>query len=258
MAVFRDEFTLRILGASCAVPNPDQATSSYLLSAGRTQVLLECGHGAVGKLLKYGHPADLSAVVISHMHPDHCFDLVALRNYVYCNRLPRIPLFLPSNGPQVLHDIARALQLGEHYFDAGFDAQPYEAPQSFSIGDLAFRAVAAVHNTTANALEVSAGPGRTMVFSSDTAAFDGLTRLAAGCQLLLVEMTDPAVPASKPRWHMAPSEVAALIAQALPRRTVLTHYAVEHAHAGLAQVVAAVPATDVRLALEGEAHVIRS
>lgn len=250
------EFSLRILGASCAVPNPDRATSAYLLRAPGTAVLLECGHGAVGKLLKYAGPEELTAVVVSHMHPDHFFDLVALRNYVFCHGLPKLPLFLPANGPEILRGVARGMQLAEDYFDAAFTAHPYGEGLPFTSGALAFEPVTAVHNTVANALRITGPAGRTLVFSSDTAHFEGLVRLAERCDLLLVEATSVTAPVSGEHWHMTPSEAADIARRAEPRRTLLTHYDARHAAAGLTAARAAAPAADIGLAAEGDVHVI--
>lgn len=253
-------FTLQILGASCAVPNPDSATSGYLLCTPTTYVLLECGHGTVGKLLRFGSVADLNAVVVSHMHPDHCLDLVALRNYVYVHKLPRIPLYVPSNGPSTLHGLALALTLGDGYFEVAFDVRTYGPESPVDVGDLRFDAVRANHNTVANALRIVDGSDRSLVFSSDTGPFNGLFELADGCDLLLIEATEP-TSLSGPRWHMAPGDVAEVISRTTPSRTVLTHYAAEHANGILARVRAALPpgvvlGDTVSLAVEGERYVI--
>ncbi|MDJ0380122.1 MBL fold metallo-hydrolase [Streptomyces sp. G-G2] len=250
------DFSLQILGASCAVPNPDQATSAYLLRARGTAVLLECGHGAVGKLLKYGSPEELTAIVVSHMHPDHFFDLVALRNYVFCHGLPKLPLFLPANGSEILRGVAGGMHLAEDYFDAAFTTHAYGEKLPFTIGALAFEPVTAVHNTVANALRITDDAGRTLVFSSDTAHFEGLVRLADHCDLLLIEATSVTAPASGEHWHMTPAQAADIARRAEPRRTLLTHYDARHAAASLAAATAAAPAADLGLATEGDIHVI--
>jgi len=43
---------------------------------------LDIGQGAFAGLAGRLEPADLAAVVISHLHPDHFVDLVALRHYL--------------------------------------------------------------------------------------------------------------------------------------------------------------------------------
>jgi ribonuclease BN (tRNA processing enzyme) len=249
-------FSVEILGASSAVPNPDRATSGYLLRSGASEVLLECGHGVVGKLLRYGSVEDLDGVVISHMHPDHCFDLVALRNYVYCNGLDRLPLYVPSNGPQVLRDVALGLQLSAGYFDETFEVRSYPGDAPFTIGTMEFRTIRTVHNTVAYAMRVQGDSGGRLVFSSDTAYFPEFAGFAAGCEVLLVETTDPVPPAKRPRWHLSPAEVAAIVRAAGPGLTLLTHYVAAHAEEILKEVSGLCPDSLVRLAAEGERHVI--
>lgn len=247
--------TLQILGASCAVPNPDRATSGYLLRLDDSTVLMECGHGAVGKLLRYGAVEALDAVVVSHMHPDHCFDLVALRNYIYCHGLPPVPLYLPANGRTVLAGIARGLQLGADYFEPAFETRLYDDETPFTVGTAEFRTMRTVHNTVAHALSVRAPDRRRLVFSSDTAYFTELASFAAGCDILLIEVTDPVTPDSGPRWHLCPVDAAKVINDAAPARSLLTHYVGAQADATLAEVGRLCPDSDVRLAIEGECHV---
>lgn len=69
---------LTILGASPAVPNPGGACSGYLLRQGESRVLVDCGSGVVGRLRQHVEPHTLAAVVISHLHADHYFDLSPL------------------------------------------------------------------------------------------------------------------------------------------------------------------------------------
>ena len=70
--------TLTILGASPAAPNPGGACSGYLLRQGETAVLMDCGAGTAGRIALHVAPNRLQGVAISHLHPDHYFDLVQL------------------------------------------------------------------------------------------------------------------------------------------------------------------------------------
>ena len=49
---------------------------------GDSSVLLDLGQGSFARLAGILDPATLDAVVISHLHPDHFIDLVALRHYL--------------------------------------------------------------------------------------------------------------------------------------------------------------------------------
>jgi ribonuclease BN (tRNA processing enzyme) len=246
--------SLQILGASCAVPNPDQATSSYLLRADDTTVLLECGHGAVGKLRKFAAPEELDAVVITHMHPDHCLDLVALRNYLYVHALPPLPVHLPVNGPAVLRELAAALQLPADYFDRTFTLHTYSPDQSFAIGAVLVESLTTRHNTIANAVRFTAPGGGSLVFSSDTGWFAELAEFARPADVLLIELTDRVTPEGTDRWHLCPRDAARIINAAQPPVALLTHYFADAANAIRAAVSAECPQSRVQLAIEGEVH----
>ena len=74
---------VHVIGCSGSFAGPEGAASSYLLEhedeAGRTwRVLMDLGSGAFGPLQSVIDPADLDAVIISHLHPDHYLDLTGL------------------------------------------------------------------------------------------------------------------------------------------------------------------------------------
>ncbi len=66
---------LTIVGCSGSVPGPDSAASSYLVEHEGYRLLLDLGSGAFGALQRHLDPAEVDAVVLSHLHPDHCFDV---------------------------------------------------------------------------------------------------------------------------------------------------------------------------------------
>ena len=74
---------LTVIGCSGSFAGPGSPASSYLVRAddpaGRTwHLLLDLGNGALGALQRQVDLADLDAVAISHLHPDHCADLLGL------------------------------------------------------------------------------------------------------------------------------------------------------------------------------------
>ena len=73
---------LTVIGCSGSYPGPDSPASCYLLEAehddgtARTwRVLLDLGSGALGALQRYVDPLAIDAVLLSHLHADHCLDL---------------------------------------------------------------------------------------------------------------------------------------------------------------------------------------
>lgn len=74
---------LRLLGTGNPVPGLKRASSSYLLHVGDDVLLLDHGPGAYWRLMESGGRAvDITHVILTHLHYDHCVDLVRL----YLNR----------------------------------------------------------------------------------------------------------------------------------------------------------------------------
>ena len=70
---------LTVLGCSGSYGAPaGGACSGYLVRAGATAIWMDCGNGTFVNLQRHIDPADLTAVVITHAHPDHCVDIYGL------------------------------------------------------------------------------------------------------------------------------------------------------------------------------------
>ncbi len=89
---------LTVLGCAGTFPGPRSGCSSYLVEHDGFRLLLDAGNGAVGALQRHGGLLDLDAVLLSHLHADHCVDLVA---YAYARIYPPAgpPPPLPVYGP---------------------------------------------------------------------------------------------------------------------------------------------------------------
>ena len=99
---------LTIVGCSGSYPGPESPASCYLLEAedrpegpgGRTwRVLVDFGNGALGALHKYVDPLTIDAVLVSHLHADHCLDLCGyyvLRKYHPSGACHRVSDRLPA------------------------------------------------------------------------------------------------------------------------------------------------------------------
>ena len=74
---------LDVVGAGPAYSDRPGATgAAYLLRQGGSALLLDLGQGSFPRLAGLMDPADVAAVVVSHLHPDHFIDLVPLRHYL--------------------------------------------------------------------------------------------------------------------------------------------------------------------------------
>ncbi len=217
---------LTVVGCSGSLPGPESAASCYLLEApydGRTfRLLLDLGSGALGPLQRYVDLAEIDAVVLSHLHADHCLDLCGF--YVFRKHRPDGPLGqLPVYGPVgTAERMARAYDLDPaHGMRAEFDFRALPE-QPFAIGPFTVNAATVDHPPPAYAVRLSDGR-RTLVYSGDTGPCTALDTLAAGCDLLLAEAAFRERPDNPAHLHMTGREAAGTAARAGVGRLVLTH-----------------------------------
>ena len=115
--------TLTVLGAGPAGPNPGGANSGYLLRQDDRAVLIDCGAGIAGRIPLHVAVNRLNGVAISHLHPDHYFDLVALY-YMLKYGEPRpvdllrlLPVFVPPGGREFLNRFGELIANRSAMFD---------------------------------------------------------------------------------------------------------------------------------------------
>lgn len=226
--------TLTILGAGPAGPNPGGANSGYLLRQGDHAVLIDCGAGIAGRLAEHLAPSRLSGVAISHLHPDHYFDLVALYYQLKygeprpADLPPRLPVFVPPGGREFLRRFASLIAEKSAMFGDVFDVQDYATDVEMAVGGLAFTFVRVQHYVMSHAMRVRAEHGALLVFSSDVAPCRELVEAARGADLFLCEsaMLDASQDEADPskRGHMSAREAGEAARAAGARRLLITHY----------------------------------
>ena len=189
---------LTVVGCSGSYPGPDSAASCYLVEApdgdgGTTRVVLDLGSGSIGPLQRHLDPRDLDAVLLSHLHADHCLDLMGL--YVMQRHHPdgptgrRVPVWGPASTATRL---ARGYDLAEpDAMSAELDVHEWQAGQAVTVGALQVTPFPVRHPVEAYAVRVvwtdQGGRQHVLVYSGDTDTCDGLAEAAAGADLLLCE-----------------------------------------------------------------------
>lgn len=218
---------LTVLGCSGSVPGPDSSASGYLLRAEGVAVALDLGNGTLGALQRVLDPFDLDALVLSHLHPDHCADVPSLVVYRRHHPAPphrnRLPLHAPTEAPTRLA-AASAPSAAEFaitdLFDV-FDFRPL-GPRIFHIGGFEIAAAGVEHPCESYAIRVSHGD-RSLVYTGDTGPCDRLADFAAGTDLLLAEASWPHGDDKPAGVHLSGREAGELAAAAKPGRMLLTH-----------------------------------
>jgi len=228
---------ITVLGKSPAWQDAGGACSGYLIEDDGVVLLLDCGNGVFAKLRQFVDYVDVDAVVISHLHADHFFDLVPFASALtYAPRQQPVPvdrwpgtddparpdLYAPAGGAEAIARVCSGGGMPENHVDAAFGVSEYEPTDELAIGPLRLRFRPVPHFIAANAVEVCGGGGR-MTFSADSAPSSELSDFAAGTDVLLIEATLPRPERQGPRGHLTPAEAGEHGRLAGAKRLVLTH-----------------------------------
>ena len=241
---------ITMLGTGAALPDPDRAQSSILvtLDNGRNY-LFDCGEGSTRQMVRANiNPADVGWVFISHLHYDHVCGLpfFVLSSWVF-NREGQLKVY----GPRGTQDFV------DHSFENG----------AFKV-DIQARAVYGVRQKNIEAVrplvtEVSPGliyqdedvkiyvdlvdhipteitdcfgirleaEGKVVAFSGDTKPCESMIRLAKDADLLIHECTFPesflahrAKSGVGTYAHTSPLELGKIATQANVQALVATHF----------------------------------
>jgi ribonuclease BN (tRNA processing enzyme) len=217
-----------VLGKSPSWQDAGGACSGYLVEDGDACVLVDCGSGVFSKLRGVRDYAAVDAIVVTHMHADHCFDLVPYAcalTYgprVDGRRPPRDPrLLLPPGGAVALHRLADAVGHGQ-LLDGAFDIAEYDPGEAVDVGGVQLRFQPVPHYAPANAVDVRGASGGRFTFGADHGPTDALDGFADETDLLLLEATLPEAD-DGPRGHLIAAEAGEHAARCRARRLVLTH-----------------------------------
>ena len=219
---------LTVLGAGPAYTDREGASgAAYLVSEGSTRILLDLGHGSFQRIFREAQPEDLSAIVVSHLHPDHFIDLVPLRHYLRYHLTP--PRRLRVLGPGALAARLDALH-DDPSFTAGALDTEVIGEETHPIGDLDVRAARVAHTDDSYAVRVvpaaaSAGGGRSpgLVYSGDCGRADDLRALIVAGDTLLTEVSFGPGPVPADVLHLDGPSVGRLAASTGVARVLLTH-----------------------------------
>jgi ribonuclease BN (tRNA processing enzyme) len=183
---------LTVVGCSGSFAGPESPASCYLVQSeyeGRTwNVLLDLGSGALGPLQRHLDLADLDAVFVSHLHPDHCVDICGL--YVTRKYRPegpvegRLPVYAPRGAAKrfaLMYD-----GLGRRGMTEELDVRELADEQAVQVGPMLVTARHVNHPVEAFGFRVEADGG-VLAYTGDTDTCDSLSPLLAGADVALTD-----------------------------------------------------------------------
>jgi ribonuclease BN (tRNA processing enzyme) len=192
---------------------------SYLLTAGETQILIDCGSGAVSRLQEVSHWNNLSAVILSHLHGDHMSDMLVLKYAVYLDMLDG-----KRKEPLIVYCPAEpAAERSLLDYKGAVKVVPVGPGDTLDVGGVTVKFVAAVHSIPALSMSFEHG-GKRLVYSGDTEPNPALRELAEGADMLLCEAT--LTEDRKAPGHMTGADAGRLAKEAGVGRLLVTHFEV--------------------------------
>jgi ribonuclease BN (tRNA processing enzyme) len=212
---------LTVVGCSGSGPGPTSPASSYLVEHDGFRVLLDLGNGAFGTLQALADPATVDALYLSHLHADHCLDVVPFviwHRYSGRSSGRRIPLYAPGGAHARL---AAAADGQDADLTDVFDFVDL-TPGRSAIGPFATETTLTAHPVECHALRLTAG-GRSLVYTGDTGPCERVVELARGADVLLAEAAHPPGLELPPELHLTGKEAGEHAAAAGVGRLLLTH-----------------------------------
>ncbi|HEY0514496.1 MAG TPA: MBL fold metallo-hydrolase [Thermoanaerobaculia bacterium] len=212
---------LRVLGSSGGYPAPGNPSTGFLLEHGEARLWIDAGNGTFAELQRLADFTRLDAILLSHVHADHCADVypvhVALR-YGVGGGL-RLPLYAPPGTREILGSLlgpTGAEQLAE-----AFDFHEVNAGDAIGIAGVRFTFLRTDHpaHTLAMRAETAAG---TLTYSADTGPGADLAGFARGSDLLLCEANYQDARMGPP-LHLSARQAGDTARRAGARELALTH-----------------------------------
>ncbi len=219
---------LTVLGSGTGWFRKNRCAPGYLVSFAEKHFLLDLGPGTLRQILKLNlNLNDISALFISHFHPDHVSDLIP---YFFATRY-NFGFQREEKVYLIAHERFRSFHEGlKQAF--GSWVEPKEGvfeyvliPNkchffSVEILGLKIKTIPVVHNPESLALRIDY-QGKSLIYSGDTGYSEDLCELAFGGDLLIIECANGGeirVP-----QHLGPEEVLQIAVKSKVKRVLISH-----------------------------------
>ena len=208
--------TLTVLGCDGSHAGPGGAASGYLLRSwsSQTTVWIDAGPGTFANLQRFTDPGEVSALVLSHEHPDHWSDVdsfLTAARWVYGFDRPPVPVYAaPGVGAQVHQDVEGILEWHEVGDGDGAD-----------VGDVRLTFSQTDHPVPTLGLRAE-GPSGVLGYSADSGPGWRLSALGRDLDLALCEATYTSEHEGT-AGHMSGRQAGTNAKEAAARRLVVTH-----------------------------------
>ena len=207
---------LTVLGCSGSYGAPvGGACSGYVVRAGEAVIWMDCGNGTFANLQQHVNPDDITAVVISHAHADHCVDIYGLHVlYKYGLERSCLPVYAPEGVEKTLEGL-----VGE--WTDTFDWNLIADGDHVEVSGVSMKFARTDHPVPTVAVDMGYAEKR-LVYTADTGPGWSVEAFAPGADLVLSEATYQHDDIRAP-IHLSARQAGEAARAARARRLMLTH-----------------------------------
>ncbi len=208
---------LTVLGCSGSYGAPaGGACSGYLVRTAGATLWLDCGNGTLANLQRQSVVDDVTALVITHWHPDHCADIYGLHVLLkYGLGRTGFPVYAPEGTED------RLATLVDGDWGGAFAWAAVGDNDAVTVGDAGLRFSRTSHPPPTLAVEVTAD-GKRLVYTADTGPEWSPETFGGGADLVLSEASFQKDNESS-GVHLSARQAGEAARAAGGRRLMLTH-----------------------------------
>jgi ribonuclease BN (tRNA processing enzyme) len=208
---------LTVLGCSGSFGAPaGGACSGYLVRTAGAALWLDCGNGTLANLQRHASADGVTAVIVTHWHPDHCVDLYGLHVLLkYALGRQGLPVYAPEGMEARLGTLVDGDWGGVFAWNVVGDGD------ATTVADCSLRFSRTDHPPPTLAVEVAAD-GKRLVYTADTGPGWSPEAFGPGADLVLSEATFQRHN-ELGRVHISARQAGEAARAAGARRLMLTH-----------------------------------
>ena len=224
-----DKIKATILGSGTCVPSLTRSACSVLAECGPHRLVFDTGPGTMRRLLEAGVTIfDITAIVYSHLHPDHTAELVP---FLFATKYPgthrrRGPLKIIAGKGFSSFFNGLISVYGEWIIldDGMFEIIELDItkPDRYSLDEMSIVSAPVDHSEESLAYKITGPDGTSLVYTGDTDFSESLIRLSNGADILICESAMP--DEKKMPGHLTPSLAGEIASRAGVKTLVLTHF----------------------------------
>lgn len=214
---------LKILGSGTCVPSLKRSSPANYIKIKNTEILVDCGAGALAQLLKAKVDyKTIDIVCITHFHTDHISDLDALIQALNWtpkfDRKKELTLVGPKGFREFYNKYFRPVYAGR--YPNTYKIIIKEIGYKLNFKDFAIYSFKTKHNKESIAYKFVAG-SKSLVISGDTDFDENLSKFSKNSDVLILECAF--INEDKQKGHLIPKECGQIAKLANAKKLILTH-----------------------------------